>query len=67
MSKYRHHHSYHDRYIDRYYYYKPYNDILIYQLMQERDRYRDLYLDKLYDIDECNPYYAEVTGCRLYR
>lgn len=62
------HDDYHrrDYYYDRPrdYYYRRYDDLLIYELMRERDRYRDLYLDQLYDVDACNPYYAEVSGCR---
>jgi|DEB19_MinimDraft_3_1074340.scaffolds.fasta_scaffold184770_2 hypothetical protein len=55
------HHYYHR---PRWYYPLGY-DYLLYEAMRDRDRYRDLYLDKLYYVDKCNPYYAAAAGCRI--
>ena len=61
-----HHRHYHHR---QYHHYEPYRgthyDLLLYEAIRERDRYRDLYYNNLYDVNPCNPYYAEVSGCRL--
>lgn len=57
---------YHDDY-DRYYhttYYRPYNDLLLYELMRDRDYYRNKYLDEVYKVDPCD--YSDLL-CRYKR
>lgn len=57
----------HYRHYDNCYHrcYRLYNNYLFYELMRQRDRYRDLYLSKQFEVNKCNPYYAEVAGCRF--
>lgn len=65
MGYYKH---YYRSYCDPYCYrlpYRAYYDFLLYESIREQNRYKDLYFNKLYDVDPCNPYYSKMIGCKL--
>ena len=42
-----------------------YDDLLLYDLLKDRNYYREKYYDKLYDVNDCNPYYNNLW-CKKY-
>ena len=54
-------HDYH-RYRDHHYHdhCSRLDDLLLYELMRERDRDRERRREHYYDVDRCNPYYSDL-------
>lgn len=47
-------------------YHRHCDDLILYELIRQRDRERDRLRDKLYEVDPCNPYYGDLL-CRYRR
>lgn len=47
-------------------YYRRTDDLLLYELLRQRERDRDRRREELYDVDPCNPYYGNLL-CRYRR